>query len=132
MTALANNFFYQCPYQYGPAVYHARAYLKACGDSTVYQNDCEIVKPATSGSRLVNTNENALQQFAVGVNPNPAKDEVIISIPAEINGNYKVELFSLLGKIMISEKFNENIHSLPMNHPEAEPRGIRAFAKHFL
>ena len=41
---------------------------------------------------------------------------MIISIPAEINGNYKVELFSLLGKIMITEKFNENIHSLPLNN----------------
>ena len=112
---MLTNVAQQCPYQYGPAVYHARAYLKACGDSTIYQNACEIVAPASSGSRLTNTHENAIEQLPVSVYPNPAKDEVIISIPAENLGNYKVELISLLGKTTLSEKFNDKLHSLSLN-----------------
>ncbi|HNW97455.1 MAG TPA: T9SS type A sorting domain-containing protein [Bacteroidales bacterium] len=104
----------QCPYQYGPAVYHARAYLKACGDITEYINSCENTLPA-SGSKLSNTNENTIQEITISVYPNPAKDEVIISIPIEIKSIYKIELIDVLGQTILSESINKNLYTLSLS-----------------
>jgi len=105
----------QCPYTYGPAVYHARAYLKACGDTTLYQNACETATPLTTKAKTASTTGNITQELPVNVYPNPAKDEVIISIPAESVSNYKVELINLLGKVTLTEKFSDNLHSMSLN-----------------
>jgi len=102
----------QCPYTYGPAVYHARAYLRACGDMTIYQNACEILPSTTSNAKLINPNNE--QPLSVNVFPNPAKDEITISISSDSVSNYKVQLINLLGKIVLTENINLTTYSLSL------------------
>ena len=45
----------------------------------------------------------------IAVYPNPAKENLTISIPKEINQNLKIEIIDLLGRISFSKSYENQI-----------------------
>jgi hypothetical protein len=70
--------------------------------------------PASSNRLANNSITTTSEPQTVHVYPNPAKDELTISISSESVNNYKVELIDLLGKIVLTENVNANLYSLPL------------------
>lgn len=104
----------QCPYEYGPAVYHARAYLKACGDTTEYVNSCEILLSATSNAKLVNIN-NAVSELPISVYPNPAKDKLNITSTLLVGTTGEVNIYDEVGNKVLTVNFTEGKNSMEVN-----------------
>jgi len=111
------NMAQQCPYTYGPAVYHARAYLQACGDYTVYQNSCEVLPSATPNAKLANPN-NTQQEVPISVYPNPANDNVTVVLGNVDNGKCNFELFDDIGNKIFSKEIaaNQNSVIIPLDN----------------
>ena len=105
----------QCPYEYGPAVFQARAYLKACGDSVNYFNVCENMTPVTSNARLLNSNDNALEQLPFSIYPNPAMDKVTISASIPTGAKGEVNIYNNFGNKLFTVILNEGENNVDID-----------------
>jgi photosystem II stability/assembly factor-like uncharacterized protein len=75
--------------------------------------DAIIIK-TTNGGGMVNIPENNTEKINyVKCYPNPASDEITISITSD-NNNYKFELINLLGEVVLSSNENKNLFSMSL------------------
>jgi hypothetical protein len=68
----------RCPFEYGPAVYSTRAYLKKIGLPGIFENSCEF--ESTSNTRLISQQGNS----GFSLIPNPAKNQFAISSESDL------------------------------------------------
>jgi len=89
----------QCPYEYGPAVYMARAML-APVDTTVYFNMCELESENNKSAETIN--EDVYESdIDVSVFPNPANDEFqIYAESTSREGSYCYYITDLSGTVV--------------------------------
>jgi hypothetical protein len=121
----------QCPYEYGPAVFQARAYLKACGYSLDYKNVCEEMNPA-SIARMMTPKNNEMEGFSLDVYPNPANDKLNVSatLPAGVSG--EIIFYDGIGNKIASEKLAEgaNTTEIDVSKIAAGVYYYKAYANH--
>jgi len=105
----------KCPYTYGPAVFNARTYLKACGETSVYFNTCEYIAPMTSNKKLSYTPKDTIPVLPISVYPNPAQDKlnVIATLPTGSTG--EVNIYNEIGKKIITLSLKEGENKLEVN-----------------
>jgi len=101
----------QCPYEYGPAVFNARAYLKACGDSLTYSNLCEIAA-SVPNARIIAPDGNVISGIVLNVFPNPAENSVTLSsiLPDGVKG--ELIFYNSIGSKLIVVKLNDGESSI--------------------
>jgi hypothetical protein len=103
-----------CPYEYGPAVYQARTYLRANGDTRNYENECENTNTANNqkisnnnnGSNEVNTNS------YIAIYPNPANESITLETALPTNSQGMVEIFDTRGVKVATNKLNEGNNNI--------------------
>ena len=103
----------QCPYTYGPAVYHARAYLRACGDMTTYQNTCEVL-PTPANAKLVNPN-NIQQDIPISIYPNPAKDKLNVLATLPLGASGEINIYDAIGNKVLTLSLTEGENNMEVN-----------------
>jgi len=88
----------QCPYEYGPAVYMARAML-APVDTTVYANTCENLMDSVNSRSMIDGTENETEnEVLLSVLPNPAADQISAGIYSENEEMWNWKIISLDGR----------------------------------
>jgi hypothetical protein len=109
----------QCPLSGGDAVYTARAML---GDTTQYddvaicQQAQPLVKPAPAG-------------FSFDIQPNPARDFVVVQLSAEQEEPGNIQLINQLGVVVFRELLPANQKELPIAFPDL-PAGLYRMTIH--
>ncbi|PLW92757.1 MAG: hypothetical protein C0592_09125 [Marinilabiliales bacterium] len=101
----------QCPYEYGPAVFVARALLSPV-DTTFYTNSCEIISDSVSNRSM----ENKIHQDVDHVtelilNPNPASEQFEVLVVSKNNENWNWKILSIDGSTIFNSGIvtaNEN------------------------
>lgn len=92
-----NRIASQCPYEYGPAVYVARALL-APVDTTQYLNVCESIDVPSQKSAETMSFYNEQIDYNIQLYPNPANDKIKIIVESiSEEGLYTYQLFDLEG-----------------------------------
>ncbi|MGQ0829263.1 MAG: T9SS type A sorting domain-containing protein, partial [Bacteroidota bacterium] len=88
--------------------YNARVLLSTV-DSTVYMNDCEIVKPGKK-SRSMEESSSVSDGEARGLSvfPNPANDKLNVLIHLEAGQVGTLEVFDLAGKLVLTHTLNSD------------------------
>jgi hypothetical protein len=112
LRVLAN----QCPFEYGPAVYRARAIMASYDPLvTFYTNECETLPFKKNKSMQSNDNSTSVEESSAGyVNyynlyPNPASEQ--LSFEYAIGGEFhgaSLEIFNLTGTMVYNEILSEN------------------------
>ena len=105
----------QCPYEYGPAVFQARAYLKACGDSVEYSNPCELMLPSASSARIIAPDGKVIEGIKINVFPNPAENAVTLnsSLPTGVSG--EIVFYNGIGNKLFSVKLKEGDNTMDVD-----------------
>lgn len=67
-------------------------------------NDISFVPPP--GFKRTTTNNNQIEE--VLIYPNPTKDFITLQISNEINGKIEIEIYDLIGNLILSKNFNKN------------------------
>jgi len=101
----------QCPYEYGPAVYMARAML-APVDSTVYANMCENLMDSVNSRSMIDGSVNETEnEVFLTVSPNPAADQISAGIYSQNEEMWNWKIISLDGRsVFASGKMATNIY----------------------
>lgn len=90
----------QCPYEYGPAVYMARAML-AKSDSVPFQyiHWCELTDSGSNKTdeNNISSSNSASDNLTVRVYPNPANNDLTVEINTLETDNSVIEFWSLTG-----------------------------------
>ena len=93
----------QCPYEYGPAVYLARALLSPV-DTTIYQNTCEILNEISDKNAIQSSPDEENPVLLINIFPNPTANEFSIFVEAETDGSYQFQIIDLNGRKLSSVK----------------------------
>ncbi|MEI7595238.1 MAG: T9SS type A sorting domain-containing protein [Bacteroidota bacterium] len=107
----------QCPFEYGAAVYEARALLFANGDATTYQNPCEAVefnsqlKTMNKGINIAPIQQEAEAAFAVNIYPNPASDILNIDFDERPSEEITVIIFDINAKEVMQQSLGSSENS---------------------
>ena len=101
----------QCPYEYGPAVYMARAML-APVDTTVYANMCENLMDSVNSRSMINGAVNETEnEVLFSVSPNPASDQISAGIITQSEESWNWKIISLDGRsVFASGTMTTNIY----------------------
>ena len=101
----------QCPYEYGPAVYMARAML-APVDTTVYANMCENLMDSVNSRSMIDGSMNETEnEVFLSVSPNPAADQISAGIYSQNEEMWNWKIISLDGRSVFSSgKMTTNIY----------------------
>jgi len=104
----------QCPYEFGPAVFQARTYLKACGDSVEYSNPCENLV-SVSGARIIAPDGKVIKGIEINVFPNPAESAITLnsSLPTGVSG--EIVFFDGIGNKLFSVKLTEGDNAMDVD-----------------
>lgn len=97
------NIAAQCPYEYGTAVFMARAALRSI-DSTVYENECELPF-VLMDNKSMEAGSNAENKFGLIIYPNPA--HTLLHIDCDQTFGMQVEMYNYTGKLVYMATFNE-------------------------
>lgn len=106
LKAIASN----CPYEYGPSVYEARALLFNYNGLNSIINECENIAPKNTSEKLANTiysNSVINNDNLISINPNPSEDFVTIALNSELNEG-EIKIKNNLGQTVYSEKIKQN------------------------
>ena len=106
----------QCPFEYGPAVYRARAIMASYDPLvTLYANECETLPFKKNKSMLVNNNSTSIEESQAdyvnyyNLYPNPASEQ--LSFEYAIGGvfrNASLEIFNLTGTMVYNKTLSDN------------------------
>ncbi len=96
----------QCPYAGGPAVERARTLIALVNDSVYYDDDNVCLQSGIY--RQSNNNSNNIKQEikVININPNPANDEVTITLIGKFEGLCTIEITNALGVIIVTKTLN--------------------------
>jgi Secretion system C-terminal sorting domain len=121
VDVVSNNYQYiydlahQCPYQFGPAVYSARAFLALITDSNIYDDNLVCLqygffRTFESSNGQLDKNPAYLQ-----IKPNPASQNVTVSLINSKDGIQNVILYDVKGKIVLEQNVKSNVKALFLN-----------------
>jgi len=95
----------QCPYAGGPAVERARTLIALVNDSVYYDEDNVCLQSGIYRQGGDN-NTNVKEVKAININPNPAKDEVTVTLIGKFEDLCTIEVSNALGVKVISTLLN--------------------------
>jgi hypothetical protein len=90
----------QCPYQGGRAVYRARYFIHLLNTDISYDDD-EVC--LSQGIQRLNHDEIS-SKFDFTLNPNPANEQVEVSLQHYIDEKIKIELINTIGEIIFEKE----------------------------
>jgi len=109
------NIAQQCPYQSGPAVYSARAFLALISDSNVYDDNLVCLQYGFYKT-LENSNIQAGRiPVYLEIKPNPSSQNITVSLINSKDGIQNVILFDVNGKIVFEQEVKTNSKSLVLD-----------------
>jgi hypothetical protein len=101
-----------CPYEYGNAVYMARAVLSNI-DTTIYINECEESEGNNGEKRMI-FKDNANKDIIISIYPNPAQSELHIDFNRDVYA--KIELMDYLGKVVLIRNIKDLNNIIPIQN----------------
>jgi len=112
----------ECPYEFGPAVYMARAMLSQ-NDTTPYSyyNTCEASPDTGSGKwdGITEPEENNIteteEQITILIYPNPNKEEFYVSINGAEKTSILLEMWNTIGQRVKQLQLNSGINTINTN-----------------
>ena len=97
------NIAEQCPYYGGEAVYRARAALELVNDSLTYNDDVNCLQFGIyRNAETINNNLNII------VKPNPANDNIFVSVSCKDVELFNAELRNAIGQVVYTGMLNCN------------------------
>ena len=103
-----NQLAHECPYQFGPAVYGARALLSLIKDSIIYEDYLSCL-PYGFFRHGIQTQFESIPKLEL--KPNPTKESVTITLLNSNGGIHKIAVFDLSGKVVLVENLQNNLSS---------------------
>jgi len=95
-----------CPYEYGPPVYFARAWLRANGDTLEYANVCEMGY-VSEKSKLSQLEEKSKDDIFAGFFPNPTNNGGTLWVELKEKQNAILVLQNAMGQQLMQFNVNE-------------------------
>ena len=103
----------QCPYQYGPAVYMARAArLRNDRYPRPYANACE---DSRSGKRGEDGVENLVEERSYSLYPNPNTGEFTVALDLQEGETAQIQVWSLAGQLVHSEFLDSGTNDMKID-----------------
>jgi len=100
-----------CPYEYGPPVYFARAWLRANGDTLEYANVCEMGY-ISEKSRITQNLEKPNEEIRAVFYPNPTNNSGVLFIPLKENQSALVRVYNAQAAELMQFSLKEKHNSL--------------------
>ncbi len=101
----------QCPYEYGIAVFMARAALRSI-DTTEYKNECEADQIAINNKSFI-LGSNSEEQFDLSIYPNPADKELHIDCSKSLQ--LEIAIYNYTGQLVYSKLLNDMLNKIDLN-----------------